>query len=55
VLKKIKSSIEKISKSTGSVLEKFEAVEGGIKTISDQEEKIRASYGRTGRGKQTDS
>jgi methyl-accepting chemotaxis protein len=50
VLKKIKGSIEKISYSTGSVLEKFEAVEGGIKTVSDQEEKIRGAMEEQGAG-----
>jgi methyl-accepting chemotaxis protein len=41
VLKKIKDSIDKITKSTGSVLNKFEAIDGGVKTVSDQEENIR--------------
>jgi methyl-accepting chemotaxis protein len=41
VLKKIKESIDKISKSTDSVLNKFEAIDGGIKTVVDQEENIR--------------
>jgi methyl-accepting chemotaxis protein len=41
VLKKIKDSIDKITKSTDSVLNKFEAIDGGVKIVSDQEENIR--------------
>jgi methyl-accepting chemotaxis protein len=41
VLKKIKDSIDKITRSTYSVLNKFEAIDGGISTVSDQEENIR--------------
>jgi methyl-accepting chemotaxis protein len=41
VLKKIKDSIDKIIKSTDSVLNKFEAIDGGVRTVSDQEENIR--------------
>jgi methyl-accepting chemotaxis protein len=41
VLKKIKDSIDKITKSTESVLNKFEAIDLGVKTVSDQEEHIR--------------
>jgi methyl-accepting chemotaxis protein len=41
VLKKIKDSIDKITKSTDSVLKKFEAIDGGVRTVSDQEENIR--------------
>ncbi|GBU27216.1 methyl-accepting chemotaxis protein [Treponema sp. R8-4-B8] len=50
VLKKIKSSIEKISGSTGNVLEKFEAIEGGINTVSGQEENIRGAMEEQGAG-----
>jgi methyl-accepting chemotaxis protein len=50
VLKKIKGSIEKISNSTGNVLEKFEAIESGIITVSDQEEKIRDAMEEQGAG-----
>jgi methyl-accepting chemotaxis protein len=39
VLKKIKDSIDKITKSTDSVLNKFEAIDSGVRTVSDQEEK----------------
>ncbi|MDR2746901.1 MAG: methyl-accepting chemotaxis protein [Treponema sp.] len=41
VLKKIKDSIDKITKSTDSVLNKFEAIDNGVKTVSEQEENIR--------------
>jgi len=41
VLKKIKSSIDKITQSTNNVLEKFEVIDDHIKTVSDQEENIR--------------
>jgi methyl-accepting chemotaxis protein len=43
VLKKMKGSIDKISRSTGSALESFEAIEGGITTVSDQEGNIRGA------------
>jgi methyl-accepting chemotaxis protein len=41
VLKKIKESIDKIIKGTDNVLLKFEAIEGGVKTVSDQAQNIR--------------
>ena len=41
VLKKMKSSIEKITASTQNVLEKFEAIDTGVKTVAQQEENIR--------------
>jgi len=50
VLNKIKGSIDKISNSTGSVLEKFEAIEGGIRTVSSQEENIRGAMEEQGEG-----
>jgi methyl-accepting chemotaxis protein len=43
VLKKIKSSIDKITKSTENVLGKFEAIDSSVKTVADQEESIRTS------------
>jgi methyl-accepting chemotaxis protein len=43
VLKRIKGSIEKITKSTGNVLTKFEAIDTSVRTVADQEESIRAS------------
>ena len=41
VLKKIKDSIDKISKSTKNVLDKFEAIDSSVKTVADQAETIR--------------
>jgi methyl-accepting chemotaxis protein len=41
VLKKIHDSIGKISRSTNNVLTKFEAIDAGVKTVSQQEEHIR--------------
>ncbi|MDR1466544.1 MAG: methyl-accepting chemotaxis protein [Treponema sp.] len=43
VLKKIKESIDKISKSTDAVLNKFEAIDKGVKMVSDQEENVRSA------------
>jgi methyl-accepting chemotaxis protein len=43
VLKKIKGSIDKIMRSTGNVLAKFEAIDSSVKTVADQEESIRHS------------
>ena len=40
VLKKIKTSIDKISRSTDDVLREFEAIDTGVKTVSEQEENI---------------
>jgi methyl-accepting chemotaxis protein len=50
VLKKIKDSIDKITKSTGSVLNKFEAIDSGVKTVSEQEENIRSAMEEQGAG-----
>jgi methyl-accepting chemotaxis protein len=50
VLKKIKDSIDKITKSTDSVLKKFEAIDSGVKTVSDQEENIRNAMEEQGAG-----
>ncbi|MDR0878575.1 MAG: methyl-accepting chemotaxis protein [Treponema sp.] len=41
VLKKIKDSIDKITNSTNTVLNKFESIDSGVRTVSDQEENIR--------------
>jgi methyl-accepting chemotaxis protein len=41
VLKKIKSSIDKITRSTGSVLSGFEAIDTSVKVVSEQEKHIR--------------
>jgi methyl-accepting chemotaxis protein len=50
VLNKIRGSIDKISHSTGSALESFEAIEGGIHTVSDQEGNIRGAMEEQGEG-----
>jgi methyl-accepting chemotaxis protein len=52
VLKKIKESIDKISRSTDNVLLKFEAIDGGVKTVSQQEENIRNAMEEQGKGSQ---
>ncbi|MDR1565928.1 MAG: methyl-accepting chemotaxis protein [Treponema sp.] len=52
VLKKIKDSIDKITKSTDSVLNKFEAIDGGVRTVSDQEENIRNAMEEQNAGSQ---
>ena len=41
VLKKIKDSIDKITRSTEEVLNKFEAIDRGVKTVAEQEGNIR--------------
>jgi methyl-accepting chemotaxis protein len=41
VLKKIKTSIDKIMASTDAVLNRFEAIDSGVKVVSEQEENIR--------------
>jgi len=41
VLKKIKESMDKITRSTDNVLNKFEAIDQGVKTVAEQEESIR--------------
>jgi methyl-accepting chemotaxis protein len=50
VLKKIKGSIDKITKSTENVLGKFEAIESSVKTVAEQEESIRNSMEEQGTG-----
>jgi len=50
VLKKIKGSIDKITRSTNNVLEKFEVIDDHIKTVSDQEENIRNAMEEQGQG-----
>jgi methyl-accepting chemotaxis protein len=42
VLKKIKTSIDKITKSTNEVIEKFEAIDGGVNTVSKEMQSIRS-------------
>jgi len=41
VLKKMKESIEKITRSTRNVLDKFQTIDQGIKLVAEQEEMIR--------------
>jgi methyl-accepting chemotaxis protein len=41
VLKKIKTSIDKITRSTDEALNKFEAIDSGVKTVAEQEASIR--------------
>jgi len=41
VLKKIAESIKKITNATGNVLTRFEAIDSGVKIVSQQEENIR--------------
>jgi methyl-accepting chemotaxis protein len=52
VLKKIKDSIDKITRSTDAVLNKFEAIDMGVKTVSDQEENIRNAMEEQSTGSQ---
>jgi methyl-accepting chemotaxis protein len=50
VLKKIKTSIDKITRSTENVLSKFEAIDSSVKTVSEQEETIRNAMENQGAG-----
>jgi methyl-accepting chemotaxis protein len=50
VLKKIKGSIDKITRSTDNVLNKFEAIDNGVRTVSDQESNIRGAMEEQGDG-----
>jgi len=50
VLKGIKGSIDKITKSTDVVLGKFDAIENGVKTVSVQENSILNAMEEQGRG-----
>ncbi|MDR3170026.1 MAG: methyl-accepting chemotaxis protein [Treponema sp.] len=50
VLKKIKEAIDKISRSTGEVLGKFEAIDAGIKIVADQDGNIRSAMEEQGMG-----
>jgi methyl-accepting chemotaxis protein len=50
VLKKIAESITKITKSTENVLTRFEAIDSGVRTVSDQEDNIRHAMEEQGEG-----
>jgi len=50
VLQKIAESIKKITTSTEDVLTKFEAIDTGVKTVSDQEGNIRNAMEEQGEG-----
>ncbi|MDR0563117.1 MAG: methyl-accepting chemotaxis protein [Spirochaetaceae bacterium] len=50
VLKKIKISIDKITDSTDNVLNKFEAIDNSVRTVSKQESNIRSSMEEQGHG-----
>jgi methyl-accepting chemotaxis protein len=50
VLKKIKDSMDKITKSTGNVLTEFESIDTGVKTVAEQEEVIRQAMEEQGEG-----
>jgi methyl-accepting chemotaxis protein len=52
VLKRIKESIDKISKSTDAVLNKFVAIDTGVKTVSLQEDNIRSAMEEQSAGSQ---
>jgi len=50
VLKKIKSSIDKIGKSAENVLIRFNAIDSGVKTVAEQEDGIRGAMEEQGEG-----
>jgi len=50
VLKKMKEAIDKISRSTGNVLDKFEAIDSSVATVAEQEENIRHAMEEQGSG-----
>ena len=50
VLKKIAESIKKITGSTDNVMARFEAIESGVKIVSQQEENIRNAMEEQGEG-----
>jgi len=50
ILKKIKDSIDKITRSTENVLNKFEAIDSSIKIVSEQEDIIRNAMEEQGEG-----
>jgi methyl-accepting chemotaxis protein len=50
VLKMIKNSIDKITRSTDSVLTEFEIIDKDVKTVAEQEENIRNAMEEQGQG-----
>jgi len=52
VLKKIKGSIDKITRSTEGVLSKFDAIEAGVITVASQENSILNAMEEQGQGSQ---
>jgi methyl-accepting chemotaxis protein len=52
ILKNIKDAIDKITNSTDAVLNKFEAIDTGVKTVADQEGNIRTAMEEQGEGSQ---
>jgi methyl-accepting chemotaxis protein len=46
----MKSSIDKITSSTDNVLQKFEAIDSGVRTVAQQEENIRNAMEEQGHG-----
>ena len=50
VLKKIKESIDKITRSTENVLNRFEVIDNNVRTVSQQEEAIRGAMEEQGEG-----
>jgi len=49
-LKKIKTSIDTITKSTGDVLKKFDAIDEGVKTVADQDKSVLNAMDEQGQG-----
>jgi methyl-accepting chemotaxis protein len=50
VLKRIKDSIDKITKSTDAVLQKFEVIDEGVQLVTDQETNVRNAMEEQGTG-----
>ncbi|MCL2558490.1 MAG: methyl-accepting chemotaxis protein, partial [Treponema sp.] len=50
VLKRIRESMDKITKSTVSVLKKFEAIDRGVKVVAEQGEAIRVAMDEQDKG-----
>jgi methyl-accepting chemotaxis protein len=50
VLKKIKESIDKITKATNAVLQNFEAISEGVSTVTEQEASVRNAMEEQGTG-----